>query len=87
MIVELGHYALVLALFLALLQASLPLVGAARGQLALMALADTTAVTLLIMAFGGLVSLSDRRLRIGAPARRTASPPSAARKALAHEVV
>ena len=48
MIVELGHYALVLALFLALLQASLPLVGAARGQLALMALADTTAVAQLV---------------------------------------
>ncbi len=44
MIVELGHYALVLALFMALLQAILPLVGAARGQLALMALADNTAL-------------------------------------------
>src|SRR5882762_1376749 len=48
MIVELGHYALVLALFMALLQASLPLIGAARGHLALMALADTTAVAQLV---------------------------------------
>ncbi len=43
MIVELGHYALVLALFMAILQASLPLLGAARGHVALMALADATA--------------------------------------------
>src|SRR5258708_20100077 len=49
MIVELGHYALILALFLALLQASLPLVGASRGQLALMALADSTAVAQLVL--------------------------------------
>src|SRR5216683_65014 len=48
MIVELGHYALVLALFMALLQASLPLIGAARGHLALMALADNTAIAQLV---------------------------------------
>ncbi|MGH6931344.1 MAG: heme lyase CcmF/NrfE family subunit [Dongiaceae bacterium] len=39
MIVELGHYALVLALGLALLQATLPLLGAARGHAAWMAVA------------------------------------------------
>jgi len=58
MIVEFGHYALVLALFLALLQASLPLVGASRGQFALMALADSTAVgqlALVAIAFLALV--------------------------------
>ena len=41
MIVELGHFALILALAMALLQASVPLIGAARGQGALMALAFT----------------------------------------------
>jgi cytochrome c-type biogenesis protein CcmF len=49
---------LVLARFLTLLQASLPLVGSARGQLALMALADNTAVAQLVLvaiAFGALV--------------------------------
>src|SRR5205807_1031713 len=44
MIIELGHYALVLALVMALLQSSLPLAGAARGQVAWMALANHTAV-------------------------------------------
>src|SRR5471032_1204456 len=58
MIVELGHFALVLALVVALVQASLPLVGASRGQRALMALADNTAVAQLVLvavAFGALV--------------------------------
>ena len=32
MIVELGHFALILALLLALVQASVPLIGAARRQ-------------------------------------------------------
>ena len=39
---------LVLALFLALLQASLPLIGAARGHVPLMALADNTALAQLV---------------------------------------
>jgi cytochrome c-type biogenesis protein CcmF len=43
MIVEIGHYALVLALCLALVQASLPLVGAARGNGAWMAVAGPAA--------------------------------------------
>jgi len=57
-IVELGHYALVLALFMALLQASLPLVGAARGHPAWMALADSTALVqfgLVALAFAALI--------------------------------
>ena len=58
MIVEIGHYALVLALFMALLQSTLPLVGAARGQAAWMALANNTALAqlaLVVLAFGALV--------------------------------
>src|SRR4029078_4715117 len=44
MIPELGHYALILALALALIQASVPLVGAARRDPALIALATPLAV-------------------------------------------
>ena len=44
MIAELGHYALVLALGLALVQASVPLVGARKNDPALMAVAGPTAV-------------------------------------------
>src|SRR5471032_2149055 len=58
MIVEVGHFALVLALVVALVQASLPLVGASRGQRAWMALADTTALVQLALvglAFAALV--------------------------------
>jgi cytochrome c-type biogenesis protein CcmF len=43
MIVELGHYALILALFVALVQAAAPLTGAAIGNRALMALAGPAA--------------------------------------------
>ena len=41
MIVELGHFALVLALAVALIQATVPLIGAHRRQTAWMAVADT----------------------------------------------
>jgi cytochrome c-type biogenesis protein CcmF len=44
MSVELGHFALVLALLLALAQATLPLVGAARGNAAWMAVATPAAL-------------------------------------------
>ena len=44
MIAELGHYALVLALALALIQATSPVIGARKGDVALMKLADTTAL-------------------------------------------
>ena len=44
MIAELGHYALVLALGLALVQASVPIVGARKDDPALMAVAGPTAV-------------------------------------------
>jgi cytochrome c-type biogenesis protein CcmF len=44
MIAELGHYALVLALALALVQASVPMIGARKDDPALMAVAGPTAV-------------------------------------------
>jgi cytochrome c-type biogenesis protein CcmF len=58
MMVEIGHYALVLAFGLALVQGSLPLWGAARGDPGLMALARTTAVGQLVfltVAFAALI--------------------------------
>ena len=57
MIPELGHFALILALAVALVQGSLPFVGAARGDIRLMALGSTAALTqafLIILAFGAL---------------------------------
>ncbi|MCY6381502.1 heme lyase CcmF/NrfE family subunit [Hoeflea prorocentri] len=45
MIVELGHYALVMALAIALLQSVLPIIGSRRGDAALMAVAPPAAVT------------------------------------------
>ena len=44
MIAELGHYALVLALALALIQSWSPVIGARKGDVALMKLADSTAL-------------------------------------------
>ncbi len=44
MIAELGHYALVLALGLALVQSCVPIVGARKNDPALMAVAGPTAV-------------------------------------------
>jgi cytochrome c-type biogenesis protein CcmF len=58
MIVELGHFALVLALLLGLLQSSLPLVGAARRHVGWMDLALSTAVAqfaLVSLAFAALI--------------------------------
>ena len=46
MTAEIGHYALVLALGLTLVQGTLPLWGAARGDASLMALARSTGVPL-----------------------------------------
>ena len=53
MIAEIGHFALVLALAVALVQASVPLIGAQRGRLAWMALSGPTSAALL-----GLVGIS-----------------------------
>ncbi len=57
MIPELGHFALVLALVVALVQGTLPLVGAARGDRRLMALGTTSALVqalLVAVAFAAL---------------------------------
>jgi cytochrome c-type biogenesis protein CcmF len=55
---ELGHFALILALAVALVQAVVPLVGAARGQRSLMALAPNAALlqfALVAVAFAALI--------------------------------
>ena len=57
MIPELGHFALILALAVALVQGTLPLVGASRNDLRLMTLGRTAALTqafLVLLAFGAL---------------------------------
>jgi cytochrome c-type biogenesis protein CcmF len=70
MIVELGHFALILAFAVALLQSTLPLYGAARRDSRLMALADPAALAQLILvaaAFGALTYafvVSDFSLRL-----------------------
>jgi len=54
---ELGHFALILALAVALVQGTLPLIGASGGDLRLMALGRTAALTqafLVLLAFGAL---------------------------------
>jgi len=58
MIAELGHFSLMLALCLALVQATLPMAGAARRQLGWMAAGDRTAIGQLVFvtaAFAALV--------------------------------
>ena len=55
---EIGHFALILALAVALVQGTAPLIGAARGDARLMALAPTAALTqafLVILAFLALM--------------------------------
>ncbi len=57
MIAELGHYALVLALALALVQSIAPVIGAREGDIALMKLADSTAIAqfaFVALAYGSL---------------------------------
>src|SRR5262245_1797083 len=69
MIVELGHYALILALLCALLQSRVPLVGAQRNNARWMAVATPGALTLFLLiafAFGSLMRahiLSDFSVR------------------------
>ncbi len=58
MIAELGHYALVLALGMALIQGTLPLLGAARNDASLIALARSSAIgqfVFLTLAFAALI--------------------------------
>src|SRR3546814_16537287 len=60
-IIELGHFALILALAAAVLQGSLPMIGAARGDAAWMALARPAAfaqLVLVVFAFGALTHAS-----------------------------
>ncbi|NEY88769.1 heme lyase CcmF/NrfE family subunit [Tabrizicola oligotrophica] len=70
MIVELGHFALILAFAVALVQATLPLYGAAQRDARLMALAEPAALVQLILiaaAFGALTYafvVSDFSLRL-----------------------
>jgi cytochrome c-type biogenesis protein CcmF len=59
MIVEIGHFALILALFLAVVQSTVPLVGAARRHMGFMAVGRSAAVAqfvLVAVAFAALVN-------------------------------
>jgi cytochrome c-type biogenesis protein CcmF len=59
MIPELGHFALILATVVAILQSSLPLAGAARGDVGLMQLGRVAAcvqAALIALAFGCLAA-------------------------------
>ncbi|MGQ0683909.1 heme lyase CcmF/NrfE family subunit [Bradyrhizobium sp.] len=58
MIAEAGHYALVLALALALIQSIVPIVGARRGDVALMEMARSTAVAQLLFVGASFVLLT-----------------------------
>ena len=58
MIVELGHYALVLALALALVQAFVPVWGALRGDDALMAVAPPVALAICALVVGSYAALT-----------------------------
>ena len=58
MIVELGHYALVLAFGLALVQAVLPLWGIVRSDAALMAIAPSTAIGQFLLVGGSYAALT-----------------------------
>ncbi len=77
---EIGHFALVLTLALALLQATLPLYGAARNNTALMALARPLAVTQVLfvaISFAALTIayiVSDFSLTVVASNSHTAKP-------------
>ena len=57
MIAELGHFALVLTFMVALAQSIIPMVGAARGDVRMMAMAESAAaaqLALILVAFGAL---------------------------------
>ncbi len=57
MIPEIGHFALILALLVALAQGSLPMLGAARGRADWMALAGPTAVLQLVLMLTAFLAL------------------------------
>jgi cytochrome c-type biogenesis protein CcmF len=58
MIVELGHFALILALMVALVQATLPLWGAQRGDARLMALAEPAALAQVLLVGASFAALT-----------------------------
>src|SRR6516162_9866863 len=58
MIPEIGHYALVLALAIGLLQASVPLIGARRNDVTLMGVADSTAVAQFVFVAAAFAALT-----------------------------
>ncbi|MFZ4380391.1 MAG: heme lyase NrfEFG subunit NrfE, partial [Sandarakinorhabdus sp.] len=63
MLAEIGHFALILALLVAAAQATLPLLGAARGDSALMAFGRAAAglqAVLIALSFGCLMILFGR---------------------------
>ena len=57
MITELGHFALILALCVSLVQASIPLIGAARGNLAWMAVGRSCAIAVFLLVGVAMLSL------------------------------
>ena len=59
MLPEIGHFALVLALAIGLVQASAPLIGARRNDATLMGVADSTAIAqfgFVVVAFAALTA-------------------------------
>src|SRR5271163_2858836 len=57
MIIEAGHYALILALFVALTQSILPMAGAARGDVGWMAVGRSAALTQFTLIAGAMLAL------------------------------
>ncbi|MGR3662942.1 MAG: heme lyase CcmF/NrfE family subunit [Paracoccaceae bacterium] len=80
MLVELGHFALILAFMVAIVQAVVPMIGAARGNRALMGVAEPAAfVQFLLIAFSFAVLthafvVSDFSLRLVVANSHTAKP-------------
>ena len=57
MFIELGHFALVLALVVALVQSTVPLIGASRGNAAWMGAAKPAAVLQLVLVLFAFIAL------------------------------
>ena len=77
MFVETGHFALILALVVAIAQAILPLLGAARRDPGLMGVGTSAALTqfelvALAMRLGMVVASGERRARISSRSTKTA---------------
>ena len=58
MIAEIGHYALIMSVFVVLIQATLPLWGAKQGNVGLMALAKPAAQLQFALVFGAFLALT-----------------------------